>query len=104
MPDEIKLGWRTYSILFGRRTNDKEGETIWGEIDYERNTIFLNEDGNIDTKQATLLHEIIHWILYTSGQVKVNNDEGVIECLTNHLMMVFRDNPGLAKQIFEQQE
>lgn len=103
IPDKVKLGWRIYSVIFGRRSDTPEGNTIWGEIDYERNTIFLNEDGKSGNQQSTLLHEIIHWIFYNSGQSKFRQDENLVECLTNHLMMIFKDNPDLARQIFGQE-
>jgi hypothetical protein len=101
IPKQIKLGWRIYSIGIGKRTHDKENETTWGEIDYERCRIFLNEDGSDETMKATLLHEIVHWIWYNSGQTKLRENEGAVECITNHLMMIFRDNPELAKTLFQ---
>jgi Zn-dependent peptidase ImmA (M78 family) len=98
LPDKVKLGWRTYSISIARRQDPQK--MLYGEIDFERNTIFINEDGSQGTQKSTLLHEIIHWIFYNSGHANWRNDEELVNSLAENLMMIFIENPELAGLLF----
>ena len=54
----------------------------------------------------TLLHEVMHGIVYQYGMVqtmdKFDKEEKIVNTLTNGLMNVFVDNPWLMEYIKEQ--
>jgi Zn-dependent peptidase ImmA (M78 family) len=64
---------------------------LLGEITYAQATIYINEEQNDQLKEATLLHEIVHGILYHMGS-ELNDNEKFVEGFSSGLHQVFRDN------------
>lgn len=91
LPTKIKISGIDYEIAIAEHRNDKEGDILLGEIDYAGATIFINEDQSDQMKTATLIHEIVHGILYHMGS-KLNEDEYFVEGLASGLYQVIRDN------------
>lgn len=94
IPESVKLGWRNYRILQDEHRCSEEGD-LSGEIDYANSVIYIYDKLSEDEKCVTLLHEIIHGIFYLSGRKKQMNDEPLIECLSENLYQVIKDNPGM---------
>lgn len=95
IPEKVKIGWREYRIVQGEhRTADKGGD-LYGEIKYEENEIYLYNRLSLDEKAVTLLHEIVHGVLYLSGRNKERNDEGLVTAISENLYQVIKENPEL---------
>jgi Zn-dependent peptidase ImmA (M78 family) len=92
LPSKVKISGIDYdiSIAENRKAND-DGDILMGEIVYHQASIYINEDLNEQLKEATLLHEIVHGILYHMGS-EMNDNEKFVEGLSSGLHQVFRDN------------
>lgn len=97
IPEKIKINWRTYSIEQGEHRTGCNGGNLYGEIAYEDNKIFLYEKLSQDEKEVTLLHEIVHGLLYFMGKHDLKNDESFVTAFSENLYQVIRDNPEVFK-------
>jgi len=93
IPEKVKIGWREYEIVQGEHRTGADGGDLYGEISYENNKIYIYDKLDADNKAVTLLHEIIHGIFYLAGRTDNRNDEGLIECLSENLYQVIKENP-----------
>jgi hypothetical protein len=94
IPESVKIGWRTYKINQAEHRTGEGGNDLYGEIEYGQNTIYLYDKLDDENKAVTLLHEIIHGILYLAGRGE-RKDEELIICLSENLYQVIKDNPDL---------
>jgi len=95
IPGSIKLGWRTYKINQGEHRSSGNSSDLYGEIKYEDNEIFIYQKLDQDNKAVTLLHEAIHWIFYNAGQKEWRENEMLVECLSENLYQIIKENPEL---------
>lgn len=92
LPEKVKISGIDYQVeIAEHRIANDDGDKLLGQIDYGGSTIYINEDQNEQLKGATLLHEIVHGILYHMGS-KQNDNEKFVEGLSSGLHQVFRDN------------
>jgi hypothetical protein len=97
IPDKVKIGWREYVISQGEHRSGSKGGDLYGEIEYEEQTIYLYDKQGEENKSATLLHEIIHGIFYISGHDKWRENEELINTIAENLYQVIKDNPDIFK-------
>ena len=88
--DKIKIGYKTYDIVYDNEYLDKKELT--GEIDYYNKKIIIRNDRDEVEFLNTFIHEIIHGIFYHSGDRNLKEDEDLINCLANGLTQVIVDN------------
>ena len=72
-----------------------------GEIDVFEGVIYI-EDNAPRGQLITLLHEIIHAILYSAGYTNLDDNEHnekLIDAITHGLYTVIKDNPELIELI-----
>lgn len=89
---QIKIGWKIYEIMnvSPDTTLTMGGEECYGQIDYDKNRILLNNEfARTDQGKATLVHEIIHGI---SHMYHLDLDEPIVERLGDALFTVIKDN------------
>lgn len=92
MLDEIKIGWKNYKII---KTNPNHnlidsGKDCYGEIDYNKREIYLNESLNDEEQnKATLIHEMLHGI---SEMYNLELSEDIVSRLGEALYIVIKDN------------
>lgn len=69
-----------------------QDKLIYGFVAFDLNTIFIDRKllTNPDLFQLTLLHEIIHTILYALGEDKLNENESFIDVLANGILQVIK--------------
>ena len=93
-PDKIKIGYREYKLEEWKQTvasaNEAQGqffakEGIIGYTDEEKGVSHAN----------TLLHEIIHAVVYQWNIDVGEKEETIVNGLTNGLTTVLVDNPKL---------
>ena len=96
IPSKVKIGAKWFDVTF-TECFDK-GADQYGEIDYFTNTIRLRPIER-QTVEQTLLHEIIHGMLFDMGIT--NQKEKFIEGFANELHRLIYDNPLLFAEPIE---
>jgi hypothetical protein len=95
--DQVKINWRKYKVEQGEHRTGESGRDLYGEIAYERQKIYLYDKLGDDEKAVTLLHEIVHGILYFMGSDLASN-EGFITGFSENLYQVIKENPDLWRE------
>ena len=101
LPNSIKIGYVNYQFDFWpdtfATTEDAQGEffAVAGKIGLKEASIPSIHGVN------TLMHEILHGIIYQYGIVEVLGDkeEHIVNTISNGLTTVFVDNPWLTDYI-----
>jgi len=103
-PSEIKIGWKDIKIEYVDPSFFQNNSDYWGQFLTRKGKIEIQKEIDGDDLANTLLHEILHAIVYASS---LNSDGGALEdhkdeeqtvnSITNHLMSVFKDNPWFLK-------
>lgn len=92
IPESVRIGGIEYKIEYSE--NLRQGsELLYGMIDYDNCKIFLSStDGNGHEKKCvTLLHEILHGIIYHAvGEIE--DEENVVTMISKGLYQVLQDN------------
>ena len=98
--DKVKVGYADIKIERVLASFTKNNADCWGQYISRENKIEIQKEAVGIDYANTLLHEIMHAIVYLSslnadgGALKEDdNEEQVTNTLTNWLMGVFRDNP-----------
>ena len=86
---EIKILGTAYALEYTDYISRDEFRI--GEIDYMNQKIYILKDLGKDLEKVTLIHEIIHGILNQLG-FEEENDEHLIQSLSNSLYQVFTEN------------
>lgn len=100
IPELCKIGPLTYRV---REQTPPEwlavqgNGNIAGEIGYEQQTIVLSKTQMPEYKELTLLHEIVHGILYNLGEQELRVNEPFVCRFSTALYQLMRDNPDLCK-------
>ena len=103
LPKKIDLGSIVYEVEQVDRLLDADGGTkLSGQISANQALIRV-EAGNDHQMQAlTIIHEVFHHILRSSGQedaIHPEREENVIEALGTGWLAVLRQNPGIMKMV-----
>lgn len=92
MLNEIKIGWKTYKIKKVKPDFSliNSGEECYGQIDYDKREIYLNDAINDEEQnKATLIHEILHGIDDMYG---LKMEEELITKLADLIYTTIKDN------------
>ena len=102
---KVKVGYQNIDIVHEKASFSKPSDA-YGEFDHRKNSISIQEDLTKIDYACTLLHEILHAVVYynsltQSGQPldNENKEEIVVNSITNGLMSVFKDNPKILKEL-----
>ena len=103
IPETVKVGWNTVKLSFVEPSFIKESD-CFGQYISRECKIEIQKELEGDQLINTILHEIIHCIIYNSS---LNQDGGpltddkseeqVTNSITNWLLNVFWDNPWLVE-------
>jgi Zn-dependent peptidase ImmA (M78 family) len=107
----FNAGWRKYTFKFvkGLKSN---GSPCYGEADFDKCIISLDSGVDNDTGRHTVIHEICHVLLETTGlgghhETKEDWVENTNEYITESMargMLIFKNlNPELWSVIFDEQ-
>ena len=89
--DKIKILGCSYEV---QETNQVcRDEFKFGEIDHVEQTIKISSGLKDDRKAATLLHEIVHGILFSLGEGELHDNEDFVTGFSASLAQVLQDNP-----------
>jgi len=108
-PIGIKVGWKDLKIEYVDPTFKKNNADFWGQFVARKGLIEIQREAQGDDLANTLLHEVLHAIVYSSslnsegGALEEDkHEEQVVNSVTNHLMAVFKDNPWFLDWLKEQ--
>jgi hypothetical protein len=90
LPKQVKVGAFTYQVEYDDRL-EENGQL--GRISLTASTIGIRPDMSPDLEKMTLIHEVLHGILFTAGLRDL--DERVVDVLAHGIIQVARDNKGL---------
>ncbi len=98
LPSQVKVGGFTHTIE-DWDPREAESRDHFGEC--QRNRKLIRVDCSYGDRQSakTLLHEILH-VIYSEWSIKDSDDEeAVVDSMSNGLHAVYRDNPELMRWI-----
>lgn len=97
IPSKVRIGSIDYTVQYTDNTICVDHKECYADINYNEKIIRLGK--NLQDKQGeevTLLHEILHGIVYERNFSYENNtDEDITEELARGLHQIIRDNPEL---------
>ncbi|WP_099335809.1 hypothetical protein [Clostridium cadaveris] len=82
-----------YVVVYLEDLIKREG--LYGDIDYNKQVIRIDNSMNDDRKMRTIIHEVLHGIMESLGYSEINYDEEKIQNISNALYLLAVDNPGL---------
>ena len=95
IPDKIKIGYRDYKLEEWKQTVASANEAQ-GQFFAKEGIIGYTAEEKGVSHANTLLHEILHAIVYQWNlELEEKEEEKLVNSLTNGLTTVFVDNPKL---------
>jgi len=93
-PKRVRVGATTYTVQVTGKT------LLYGETDHLQTEIRLNSGQSQDSLRDTVLHEVLHAVLWISGANKLltlddDAEERLTRLLAPWLLTLLRDNPRL---------
>jgi hypothetical protein len=88
--------WTVYLVSPKSKHLGSKDECLYGKCDYERCRIYINRTLDAALLEDTLLHELLHAILFVSGGEKVygcdgEKDEVLVTAVTPILHRLLKD-------------
>ena len=77
-----------------------ENPNVLGQIVYQKQEIQIKKSLLKDMKNSTIIHEIVHGILFHSGKQELNEKEDLVEILSSSIYQVLKSNKKLINSIF----
>ena len=101
IPEKIKIGYRDYKLEEWKQTVATANEAH-GQFFSKEGIIGYTTDEKGVSHANTLLHEILHAIVYQWNlELEEKEEEKLVNSLTNGLTTVFVDNPKLMDYLKE---
>ena len=77
-----------------------ENPNVLGQIIYQKQEIQIKKSLLKDMKNSTIIHEIVHGILFHSGKQELNEKEDLVESVSSSIYQVLKSNKKLINSIF----
>ncbi len=92
----IKIGYKNYKLEVNDRVWNTQTESV-GQFLYKEGIISVSSEEDAISQANTLIHEILHGIVYQWGLAEELSDkeENIVNTLSNGITTVFVDNPWL---------
>ncbi len=96
IPKQIKIGGLLFEIKESEEIANQSN--VWGSTHFKKQKIFLDPSENQQKKEHTLLHEIIHVCLWSSGigdrlrRLDKDLEEDLCSSLDSQFYQVLKDN------------
>lgn len=110
-PTRVKVGAYTYTVKVDAdriKELEKESETdLYGITSHGILEIALHPTVAPMVMRETLLHEVLHAVLYNTGvadRMTDKNEEHLVRALSPALFALLRDNPALIQYLVENDE
>ena len=101
MVESVLIDTVRYRVEQTKETILVDGHACHGDVDYDQARIRLSCDGAMlgeGRKVQTLMHEIVHALLYERGRQEHENEE-LVDALASGFVNLIRENPGLMELI-----
>ena len=95
--NKVRIGSIDYTVNKTTEIILVDHKECFGSIDYNKKLILINSElQDIQGQEETLLHEIVHGIVYERNfSYEKNDDETITDELARGLHQLIRDNPKL---------
>ena len=93
MVDSIKILGCDYVVTEEDRIS--RDSYTYGEVDHVEQVIRISKELKPQRKAETLLHEVVHTILFELRESELHDNERFVSSMAATLLQVFRDNPAL---------
>lgn len=77
-----------------------ENPNVLGQIVYQKQEIQIKKSLLKEMKNSTIIHEIVHGILFHSGKQELNEKEDLVESLSSSIYQVLKSNKKLITSLF----
>lgn len=77
-----------------------ENPNVLGQIVYQKQEIQIKKSLLKDMKNSTIIHEIVHGILFHSGKQELNEKEDLVESISSSIYQILKSNKKLINLIF----
>ena len=77
-----------------------ENPNVLGQIVYQKQEIQIKKSLLKDMKNSTIIHEIVHGILFHSGKQELNEKEDLVESFSSSIYQVLKSNKKLITSLF----
>lgn len=77
-----------------------ENPNVLGQIVYQKQEIQIKKSLLKDMKNSTIIHEIVHGILFHSGKQELNEKEDLVESISSSIYQVLKSNKKLITSLF----
>ena len=89
LPEKVNICGIPHKVVLCSDAFDSD-EIHYGQIDYMRALITINEDASEELQMQTLFHEVIHGMLVMIGRSEESRNEEFVQALANALYQTFR--------------
>jgi hypothetical protein len=98
IPKTVRIGSVDYDVKDVDHEMCVDGKSVCGRITYNESLIEIRTDGfSQQSREITLLHEMVHAISRERGLDWGDNDELYTEELAKSLHQIIKDNPDILK-------
>lgn len=107
IPNEIKIlgeKWMISSVDSIEAIPNEDGSEFLGETRCKANIIKIRNDLSPYRERQTLLHEILHAMLYVLGRYEIWDSEDDIQAMATGLLNLLRDNKELVEFLMKNME
>lgn len=111
-PDYIQIGPVRVKVTIEEGVKTEDGNPAFGEWMSKNNTIRLEADQSLATRQHTLVHECMHAMFWLGGasalvgamaageiHYRANWEEMLVAAMDGSLLVLMRDNPELVEYL-----
>ncbi len=91
--NKINIGGVKYAVYLKKNLIEPDShQHVWGYTDYEKSAIYIENKLSEQHIKQTLIHELVHAMLWETGAVDSYNDEKIVNPLGNMLYAVLHLN------------
>lgn len=91
--NKINVGGVKYSVIVKKDLVDPESQQhVWGYTDYGQSAIYIEKSLSSQHIKQTLIHELVHAMLWETGAIDSYGDEKLVNPLGNMMYSVLHSN------------
>lgn len=91
--NKINVGGVKYTVHLKKNLIEPDShEHVWGYTDYAKSAIYIDNKLSKQNIKQTLMHELVHVMLWETGVGDSYNDEKIVNPLGNMLYSVLHSN------------
>lgn len=99
IPCHIKIGPIRFRLKASDRLEFVDG--CAAKISYRDTVIRVDTNYDSQMQANSIMHEVLHGVLYREGETEQNNDEGFVERVSTSILCVLFESPGLLEYLME---